>query len=171
LTIQPGNDLPVVPVSEMRTSTADRERAVDVLKAAFAEGRLDQDEYTERMASAYTSRTYGQLAALTADLPVGPLGALAPQLASAGEPAQAVEAAQPAVPERVIQQPMSGMALASAGLGVAGLVTANEYAALPAVLLGIFALLSVVSTGKRGAWLACVGLLLGLYGIFFALVA
>jgi Domain of unknown function (DUF1707) len=163
--------LPAVPVSEMRTSAADRERAVDVLKAAFAEGRLDQDEYTERMASAYTSRTYGQLAALTADLPIGPLGALAPQLASSAEPAQTVEAAEPAVPQRAVQQPMSGMALASAGLGVAGLGTTNEYTALPAVLLGIFALLSVVSTGKRGAWLACVGLLLGLYGMFFALVA
>ena len=103
------------------------------------------------------------------DLPIGPLGALAPQLASAAEPAQAIEPAQPAFPERVLDQPISGMAVASAALGVGGLVT-NEYTALPAVLLGIFALLSVVSTGKRGAWLACVGLLLGLYGMFFALV-
>jgi uncharacterized membrane protein len=159
----------MVPVAEMRTSAADRERAVDVLKAAFAEGRLDQDEYIERMEAAYASKTYGQLAALTADLPIGPLGALAPQLASAAEPAQAIELAQPAFPERVLDQPISGMAVASAALGVGGLVT-NEYTALPAVLLGIFALLSVVSTGKRGAWLACVGLLLGLYGMFFALV-
>lgn len=159
----------MVPVAEMRTSAADRERAVDVLKAAFAEGRLDQDEYTERMEAAYASKTYGQLAALTADLPIGPLGALAPQLASAAGPVQAIEPVQPALPERVFDQPISGMAVASAALGVGGLVT-NEYTALPAVLLGIFALLSVVSTGKRGAWLACVGLLLGLYGMFFALV-
>ncbi len=161
----------MVPVAEMRTSAADRERAVDVLKAAFAEGRLDQDEYVERMEAAYASKTYGELAALTADLPIGPLGALAPQLARASEPAQAIEPAQQALPEPVParQQPVSGMAVASAALGVGGLVT-NEYTALPAVLLGIFALLSVVSTGKRGAWLACVGLLLGLYGMFFALV-
>jgi len=58
----------------MRASTADRERAVDVLKAAFAEGRLEQDEYADRVGQAYASRTYGELAALTADLPVGPLG-------------------------------------------------------------------------------------------------
>ncbi len=29
----------------LRASDADRERAVDVLKAAFAEGRLTQDEF------------------------------------------------------------------------------------------------------------------------------
>jgi hypothetical protein len=62
----------------MRASTADRERAVDVLKAAFAEGRLDQDEYADRVGQAYASRTYGELAALTADLPVGPLGSVPP---------------------------------------------------------------------------------------------
>jgi hypothetical protein len=57
----------------MRAATADRERAVDVLKAAFAEGRLSQDEYNDRMGRAYEARTYGDLAALTADLPAGPL--------------------------------------------------------------------------------------------------
>jgi hypothetical protein len=70
----------------MRASTADRERAIDVLKAAFAEGRLDQDEYTERAADVYKSRTYAELAALTADLPVGPLGTLAPQPSRRPEP-------------------------------------------------------------------------------------
>jgi hypothetical protein len=69
----------------MRSSRADRERAIDVLKAAFAEGRLDQDEYTERVGQVYDSRTYADLAALTADLPAGPLGALAPQAASLPE--------------------------------------------------------------------------------------
>ncbi|MGH3419203.1 MAG: DUF1707 SHOCT-like domain-containing protein, partial [Streptosporangiaceae bacterium] len=42
----------------MRAASADRERAVDVLKAGFAEGRLTQDEYNERMNRAYASRTY-----------------------------------------------------------------------------------------------------------------
>jgi len=57
----------------MRAATADRERAVDVLKAGFAEGRLTQEEYNDRMGRAYAARTYGELAALTADLPAGPL--------------------------------------------------------------------------------------------------
>jgi uncharacterized protein DUF1707 len=48
-----------------------------VLKAAFAEGRLTQDEYTERVGQVHASRTYADLGALVADLPIGPFGTLA----------------------------------------------------------------------------------------------
>jgi len=75
----PGHDIATMDNGHMRSSRADRERAIDVLKAAFAEGRLDQDEYTERVGRVYASRTYADLAALTGDLPAGPLGTLAPQ--------------------------------------------------------------------------------------------
>jgi hypothetical protein len=54
-------------------SSADRERAVGVLRAGFTEGRLTQDELDDRIARAYTARTYGDLWALTADLPTGAL--------------------------------------------------------------------------------------------------
>ena len=54
-------------------ASADRERAVGVLRAGFAEGRLSQDELDDRVAQAYAARTYGQLWALTADLPAGAL--------------------------------------------------------------------------------------------------
>ena len=53
--------------------SADRERTVGVLRAAFTEGRLTQDELDDRVARAYAGRTYGDLWALTADLPTGPL--------------------------------------------------------------------------------------------------
>lgn len=54
-------------------ATADRERAAGVLRAGFAEGRLTQDELDDRLARVYSSRTYGELWALTADLPAGPM--------------------------------------------------------------------------------------------------
>jgi hypothetical protein len=54
-------------------ATADRERTVGVIRAGFAEGRLSQDELDERVAQAYAARTYGELWALTSDLPAGPL--------------------------------------------------------------------------------------------------
>ncbi|MGH3149496.1 MAG: DUF1707 SHOCT-like domain-containing protein [Streptosporangiaceae bacterium] len=54
-------------------SSADRERVVGVLRAGFTEGRLTQDELNDRAALAYAARTYGQLWALTADLPSGAL--------------------------------------------------------------------------------------------------
>ena len=53
--------------------SADRERAVGVLRAAYTEGRLTQDELDDRVARAYAARTYGDLWALIADLPAGPL--------------------------------------------------------------------------------------------------
>lgn len=61
------------PASSWLAANADRERAVDVLRAGFAEGRLTQDEFNERVAQVYASRTYGELADLTADLPAGPV--------------------------------------------------------------------------------------------------
>jgi hypothetical protein len=53
--------------------SADRERAVGVLRAAFTEGRLTQDELDDRVEKAYAARTYGDLWTLIADLPAGPL--------------------------------------------------------------------------------------------------
>jgi hypothetical protein len=44
-----------------------------VLRAAFTEGRLNQDELDDRVARAHAARTYGELWALIADLPAGPL--------------------------------------------------------------------------------------------------
>ena len=67
----------------MRASDAERERAVDVLKAAFTEGRLTQDEYADRVGQVQVSKTYGDLAALTHDLPIGPFGSLPPPPAPA----------------------------------------------------------------------------------------
>ena len=60
----------------LRASHADREQAIEVLKAAFVQGRLDRDELDERVGQALMSRTYAQLAAVTADIPaelIGPL--------------------------------------------------------------------------------------------------
>ncbi len=54
-------------------ASADRERTAGVLRAGFAEGRLTQDELDDRIARAHAARTYGDLWALTADLPAGPL--------------------------------------------------------------------------------------------------
>jgi hypothetical protein len=54
-------------------ASADRERTVGVLRAGFTEGRLTQEELDDRVAQAYAARTYGQLWALTADLPAGAL--------------------------------------------------------------------------------------------------
>jgi hypothetical protein len=58
-------------LGRLRTSHADREQAVDVLKAAFVQGRLAKDEFDLRVGRVLASRTYADLAALTADIPDG----------------------------------------------------------------------------------------------------
>jgi Domain of unknown function (DUF1707)/Cell wall-active antibiotics response 4TMS YvqF len=55
--------------SLVRASDADRDRAVEALASASAEGRLTLEEYSERSDAALTARTLGDLASLTADLP------------------------------------------------------------------------------------------------------
>jgi hypothetical protein len=131
----------------MRAASADRERAVDVLKAGFAEGRLTQDEYNDRMGRAYAARTYGELAALTADLPVGPL---------------------PAWPPAAYQQPTgtNSMAIASLVLGVAEFFTVG-LTAIPAVICGHVARRQMRETAERGEGLATGGLVLGYMAIIF----
>src|SRR5262245_52102326 len=57
---------------QFRTSQADREQAIEVLKTAFVADRLTKDEFDLRMGQALTSRTYAELAAVTAGLPAGP---------------------------------------------------------------------------------------------------
>jgi DUF1707 SHOCT-like domain len=53
----------------LRAAHADRERVVGVLKTAFVRGLLDKQEFDERVTRAFASRTYAELAVVTADLP------------------------------------------------------------------------------------------------------
>ena len=62
--------------ASLRASRAERERVIDLLKAAFAQGRLDRNEFDARIGQALASRTYGELAAVTADIPAEPTAAL-----------------------------------------------------------------------------------------------
>ncbi|MGH3736201.1 MAG: DUF1707 SHOCT-like domain-containing protein [Micromonosporaceae bacterium] len=55
--------------SELRAGDADRQKVADTLKQAVDEGRIGIDEYDERLGAAYAAKTYGELAAITADLP------------------------------------------------------------------------------------------------------
>ena len=56
--------------SSLRASDSDREQTVERLHAATTEGRLQADELDERVGAAFAARTYGELDALVADLPV-----------------------------------------------------------------------------------------------------
>jgi Domain of unknown function (DUF1707) len=64
--------------SHLRASHADREQVIDMLKAAFVQGRLPRDEFDLRVGQALASQTYADLAAVTPTSPPGLTGARPP---------------------------------------------------------------------------------------------
>jgi Domain of unknown function (DUF1707) len=155
-------------LSRLRAGHADRERAIDVLKAAFAEGRLDQDEYTERVGQAHAARTYGELAALTSDLPVGPLGSLVPVSPPAPAPSLLPMAPLPQPQQRPAVEARrgeggSGVALVSLLCAILALgITSAFLLAVPAMLGGLLAL---TAPGRRGRWMAFVAIALSVVAL------
>jgi hypothetical protein len=79
VTAGPGDQKPAAARGHLRASHADREYVLDTLKDAFVDGRLTRDELDLRTGRALASRTYADLAALTADLPAGPAPARPPR--------------------------------------------------------------------------------------------
>ncbi|MEV7005441.1 DUF1707 domain-containing protein [Streptosporangium sp. NPDC051022] len=59
----------MVPGPEMRASDGDRDKVAGVLREHYAQGRLSVEEFDERLEQLYASKTYGELARLTSDLP------------------------------------------------------------------------------------------------------
>jgi hypothetical protein len=67
----------------LRASHEDRDRVIEMLRVAAGDGRLTSEELDERVEIAFSARTYGELAALTRDLPasgqaIAPTGPAAP---------------------------------------------------------------------------------------------
>lgn len=142
--------------SSMLAAHADRERAVDVLRAGFAEGRLQQDEYEKRVGLAYTSRTLGDLNRLVADLPQGPqpLGGAFAQQPYPGGPAGVPATFLPA------PAPTNGKATGALVCGVLCVFTGG-ITGIPAVVLGHMARGEIRRTGEQGDGFALAGLILG----------
>ena len=55
---------------DLRASDADRDRVLALLGEAMSDGRLTAEEHSERVQRAFSARTLGELAELTADLAV-----------------------------------------------------------------------------------------------------
>ncbi|MFE2277953.1 DUF1707 domain-containing protein [Streptomyces sp. NPDC059454] len=56
--------------AELRASDADRDRTVDLLREALAEGRLTADEHAERVEGVLAAKTVGELEVFLQDLPI-----------------------------------------------------------------------------------------------------
>ena len=119
----------------LRASHADREHVLDVLKAAFVQGRLAKGEFDTRVGQTLASRTYAELALLTADIPAGLIRAQ-----SLRKPARA----QPAHPENKVVNTCACATLAIFVLSVP-------------LLTGHFELLFVLVAAMMGALFAAAG--------------
>jgi uncharacterized membrane protein len=124
----------------LRASDADRERAVEVLKAGYAEGRMPKDEYDARVGQAYTVPTRADLELVTAQLPGG-----GPVLYATGG------------------RRLNQLAVVSLACGVGQPFTIG-LSTIPAIVLGHIARGQIRRTGEDGAGLATAGLVLGWIG-------
>lgn len=136
------------PASSMLASHADRERTVDVLRAGFGEGRLEQPEFENRVARAYAARTVGELALLVADLPHGPV-----PLTTAPAP----------LPGTFLPVPPARTNGKAVGAFVCGLlcVPTMGFTGIPALVLGHTARAEIRRTGEPGDGFALTGVVLG----------
>jgi hypothetical protein len=75
----PGDEL--VAAGRGRASDADREQVIEMLKAAFVQGRLAKEDFDVRVGQVLASRTYADLAVVTA-LPAGAAASRPPQTRS-----------------------------------------------------------------------------------------
>ena len=116
----------------LRASRADRERVIELLKAAFVQGRLARDEFDTRVGQALASRTYAELAVITADIP-----------------AALIEAAPRRLPARTRGRvPLNTAVTGGACVGLAanvGMVTALLLGSgLGVLLVGVFTIIGVI---------------------------
>jgi hypothetical protein len=75
---------------DLRASHADRDRVVETLRIAAGDGRLSAEELDARLEAALTSRTLGELAELTSDLPSAPDAGAGAGYSAAAPPAKDV---------------------------------------------------------------------------------
>jgi Domain of unknown function (DUF4190)/Domain of unknown function (DUF1707) len=138
----------------MRACDADRERTADLLRSAFVEGRLNQDELDQRLGRVYSARTYADLAVQTSDLPVH-------------RPVPVMPPARVLAP---VNSTTNGLAVASFVCGL--LQMFMGITTIPAIVLGHMARKQIRQNGQQGDGLAVAGLVLGWLGVaLFALFA
>jgi hypothetical protein len=133
----------------MRAAQADREQAITVLKAAYAQGRLTKDELEARAGQAFASRTYAELAALTADLP-----AASPAAASPTATGSDAVWPRPSTPARTMAKAArrSGICLLVAVALVEGAYLAGNFLLIVAAFFALIAASGFFGYGILDAW-------------------
>jgi hypothetical protein len=133
----------------LRAAQADREQAITVLKTAYAQGRLTKDELEARAGQAFASRTYAELAALTADLPAASPAAAGPTATGSDAPWP-----RPSTPARTMAKAArrSGICLLVAVALVEGAYLAGNFLLIVAGFFALIAASGFFGYGILDAW-------------------
>jgi len=150
MAVGPGHGSADMARAQMRASTADRDRAVELLTRAYTEGRLDKDEHDARVERAMTATTFAELDSVVIDLP----------------------GAGPVAPVPLATPPMAktnSLAITSLICGIAQFMF-GPLTTIPAVICGHMARGQIRRTGEQGAGMALAGLILGWIGVGFTVL-
>jgi hypothetical protein len=137
----------------LRAAQADREQTISVLKAAYAQGRLTKDELEARAGQAFASRTYAELATLTADLPADSpaAGSAAAGSAAAGS---AAGGPPPGTPARTMAKAVgrTGICLLVAVALAEGAFLSGNFLLIVAACFALIAASGFFGYGILDAW-------------------
>ena len=139
---------------DLRAAQADREQAITVLKAAYARGRLTKDELESRAGQAFASRTYAELAALTADLPAASPASTSRAAASRAATGPDAPWPRPSTPARTMAKAArrSGVCLLVAIALVEGAFLADNFLLIVAAFFALIAASGFFGYGILDAW-------------------
>jgi Domain of unknown function (DUF1707) len=137
----------------MRAAQADREQAITVLKAAYAQGRLTKDELEVRAGRAFASRTYAELAGLTADIPADS-PAVEPTAAWSDAAGSDAAGPAPSTPARTMAKAAcrSGVCLLVAVALAEGAFLAGNFLLIVAAAFALIAMSGFLGYGILDAW-------------------
>ena len=124
-----------------RASDADRDRVADALREHYAAGRLSADELDERLTTALSARTLGELNGVLTDLP-GPARVLQPsgwRPPQSAPPAWVTVRRRPRVAPLVLLALLVTLVLPGAGWVLFSVLQAVLLVMLVAMLAGTFA--------------------------------
>ena len=145
MTVGPGYGAGVAR-GQMRASTEDRDRAIELITRAYTEGRLDKDEHDDRVERAMTATTFADLYSVVVDLPGG----------------------RPAAP--VAYPKTNPLAMTSLVCGIAQIML-GPFATIPAIVCGHIGRSQIRRSGEGGAGISLAGLVLGWTGLVLGLLA
>lgn len=138
--------------AQLRVSSQDRDRAIELLTGAFSHGRLTKEEYDSRAERALSAQTFGDLDSLVMDLPAAgpPYPGTVPQPGTWAYPGAVTRT--------------NALAITSMVCGIAQFFGFWLLATIPAIVCGHIARRQIRETGEQGSGMALAGLIMGWVG-------